>query len=273
MELNKGIGVSVGKIAFGSPHLNEDTRHSHRLKYHAFVFVESGSMEIETDFKKHTLTTNSLFYTHPDQIRYVSKVKDVSFYYLSITDEALSQDYVKILNDLIPSEPVRVKSDQFSIIKELISLSSKLFAKDHDSLYKSILLNNCNSIVALAISELQKHSDFCVNPTRHQGITKSFKLLLETHYRTLKSPSDYSQKLNLTSSYLNKCVNKTTGFSTSHQIQERIIVEAKRLLYYTDKTVKEIAYELGYTDPAYFSRLFTKLVGMSANQFRQIRRD
>jgi AraC family transcriptional activator of pobA len=84
----------------------------------------------------------------------------------------------------------------------------------------------------------------------------------------------YAQSLNISTPYLNECVKNTTGFSVSHHIQERIILEAKRLLYHSNKSVKEIATELGYDDYPYFSRLFSQSYGNdSALAFRNKNRD
>lgn len=58
-------------------------------------------------------------------------------------------------------------------------------------------------------------------------------------------------------SYLNECVKNITGFSVSYHIQQRIILEAKRMLFYTNKSIKEIAIELGYDDYPYFSKKLT----------------
>ena len=86
---------------------------------------------------------------------------------------------------------------------------------------------------------------------------------------TTKRPTEYADTLNISSDYLNECVKNTTGNSVSYQIQQRIILEAKRLLYYSDKSVKEISFELGYDDYPYFSRLFTKVAGITAPDFRK----
>ena len=55
----------------------------------------------------------------------------------------------------------------------------------------------------------------------------------------------------------------------SYWIQHELVLEAKRLLYYSDLTVKEVAFALGYDDHAYFSRLFSKVTGMSPGSFRK----
>ena len=73
-------------------------------------------------------------------------------------------------------------------------------------------------------------------------------VLLEKNYSKLKRPGDYAQKLNISAPYLNECIKNATGHSVSQHIQDRIILEAKRLLYHSDKSVKEIATELGFDD-------------------------
>lgn len=62
---------------------------------------------------------------------------------------------------------------------------------------------------------------------------------------------------------------KITGFSVSHWIHHEIVLEAKRLLYHSEYSVKEIAHELGYEDHAYFSRLFKEVVRQTPGEFRR----
>jgi AraC family transcriptional regulator, transcriptional activator of pobA len=97
-------------------------------------------------------------------------------------------------------------------------------------------------------------------------------MLMAKNIRTIKSPSGYSTRLNVSQSYLNESVKRVTGLSISHWIQQEVLLEAKRLLYYSELNVKQIAYELGYEDPSYFSRFFRRAAGMSALEFRALYR-
>ncbi len=85
----------------------------------------------------------------------------------------------------------------------------------------------------------------------------------------MKTPSSYAGALNITPSYLNEAVKKTTGFPASYWINQEIVLEAKRILFHTDSSVKEIAKQLGYEDCSYFTRVFTKISGVSPVAFRQ----
>ncbi|SDG91336.1 helix-turn-helix domain-containing protein [Mucilaginibacter sp. P25] len=100
-------------------------------------------------------------------------------------------------------------------------------------------------------------------------ITTAFKRLIFAEYKTLKKPSSYASALNISTPYLNEAVKEISGQTVSYWIQNMIMFEAKRLLIYTDKTIKAIAYELGYADYVYFSKMFIGMVKMSPGAFRK----
>jgi AraC family transcriptional regulator, transcriptional activator of pobA len=100
-------------------------------------------------------------------------------------------------------------------------------------------------------------------------IEQSFNQLLEQHYRNWKQPAQYAGELHISVAYLYDTIRGVTGTSVSTLIQERAVLEAKRLLYFTDLNVKEIGYEIGYDDPVYFGKLFKKITGLTPLQFRQ----
>ena len=100
-------------------------------------------------------------------------------------------------------------------------------------------------------------------------LRSQFKDLLTNEIRQVKSPEAFAAKLNISEAYLSEILKKTTGFPPSYWIQQEVVMEAKRLLYHSDLTVKEISHTLGYTDHSYFSRLFNKITGISALTFRK----
>lgn len=261
-------GIAIGKISFTDVGIFEGAEQSHRDDYHLFFLQEKGTTLVEIDFQKHKIKPSSLIYIHPNQVHRMRAVENGTVSVWIINNENLNPEYLKLLEDLTPVKPLSLKEETFSIISEAVSLCIKLSERNHEKLYHSFLKDSCNALVALVTSQYLEQSKSTNKLSRFEIITKAFKSALERDFITAKRPTEYAQKLNISTPYLNECVKNTTGYSVSHHIQQRIILEAKRLLYHSDKSVKEIAAELGYDDYPYFSRLFTKATGMTPLTFR-----
>ncbi|WP_323519320.1 helix-turn-helix transcriptional regulator [Mucilaginibacter sp. 10I4] len=245
----------------------------HRHDGHSFFLLETGQVKLEIDFEHHIINSPSIIYVNPDQVHSTAASDDVIIVSWALSNDNINPEYLKLLADITPAIPLTLDDDTFAIFSDAVNFCLNLYECKGNKLYHSLLKNSCNALVALVISqylELAKPAD---KLSRFDNVTKAFKDLLEQNYTTIKRPADYAEKLNISTPYLNECVKNTTGHSVSHQIQQRVILEAKRLLYHSDKTVKEIAGALGYDDYPYFSRLFTKITGMSALTFRNKNND
>lgn len=207
-------------------------------------------------------------YLHPDQVHRILKLKNVTVGVLSINNESLNPEYRKLLESLTPARPLVLAQETFSLISEAVSLCIKFSKRKTDKLYHSLLKDSCNALVALVISQYLASLKSTGKPSRFKLVADSFKSLLESNFISIKRPAAYAQKLNISTPYLNECVKKATGYAVSYHIQQRIILEAKRLLYHSDKSVKEISFALGYDDYPYFSKLFTKATRMTPLAFR-----
>lgn len=95
-----------------------------------------------------------------------------------------------------------------------------------------------------------------------------FKQLIEENFIREKNVSPYAEMLNINPSCLNELTKRITGITAGELIRNRVIDETKKLLYSSNLSGKEIAYELGFEDPAYFSRFFKKYTGSTLKEFR-----
>lgn len=101
---------------------------------------------------------------------------------------------------------------------------------------------------------------------------RAFKELVEAHFGERWNMTDYADALRITERSLRRLCADLAGRTPGQVVQHRILVEAKRNLIYTEKTVAETGYELGFDDPAYFTRFFTRIEGETPTRFRSMRR-
>ena len=110
------------------------------------------------------------------------------------------------------------------------------------------------------------------NPAINQDkldIIRKFNVLVEMHFRQKHKVSDYAELLHKSPKTLSNHFGEYNDKTPLRVIRERIALEAKRLFLYTDKTAKEVAYEIGFEDTAHFSRFFRKMVGKSPSDFKK----
>jgi AraC family transcriptional activator of pobA len=104
---------------------------------------------------------------------------------------------------------------------------------------------------------------------RRADVVARFRQLLETDFHSNKTMGDYARALKVSASRLRSACVATTDHSPLQLVQARLLLEAKRRLLYSNMSVAEVGYYLGFDDPAYFTRFFTKAAGMSPRGFRQ----
>jgi AraC family transcriptional activator of pobA len=103
---------------------------------------------------------------------------------------------------------------------------------------------------------------------RSAALVQKFRLLIDQNFCRRLSVHDYSLLLNVTECHLSDVTKRVTGMTAGQLVQERTLLEAKRLLIHNGASISEIALQLGFDDPAYFSRFFKKCAGQSPKEFQ-----
>lgn len=278
MDDNLGQGISIDRIHikksdFKTAHYYKEATQSHRDEGYTFHIVEKGTILIEIDFQKYEIKAPSVVYMHPNQVHRILNFSNMTVCSLAIKSEHINRNYLEFLEEITPAKPLALTKETHSIVSAAFSLCSTFSALGRNQLHFPLLKDSCNALVAFLVSKFLDRNRSDNNLSRSETVYRSFRQLLEKNYRTAKRPNAYAKRLNISTPYLNECIRNATGHSVSQHIQDRIILEAKRLLCHTDKSVKEIAFDLGYEDYPYFSRVFTKAAGMSALAFRHQNHD
>lgn len=241
----------------------------HQDNYYVFLFIEEGKYKVCIDFKEYELDEASIAFITPGQVHFIIDYKNVIGYFLAIDTLLVNDTFKEVFEEVSTSKNIIVPDkDVFQDLKYCLSILNKKIQTQQNALTQNLIYALTSSYIGL-IAGIYSNNVSNFFRKRPAIITHQFKKILTTNYKTIKSPTEYATKLNISLSYLNEAVKGTTGFSVSHLIQNEVILQAKRLLFYTDLSVKEVAIELGYDDYAYFTRLFTQATKTPPTLFRE----
>ncbi len=123
-------------------------------------------------------------------------------------------------------------------------------------------------LIRLARIYQEKHADLISLKAAFTEL-QQLENSIDQHFKVHKPVSFYAGELNITTKQVNEMCKQALGKTTTELIQDRIILEARRLLTHSDLTITQIAAELGYFDNSYFTRFFKKHTGQTPEQFRQ----
>jgi AraC-like DNA-binding protein len=242
----------------------------HRDDHYIFMIQEKGSTRMMIDFQQMETTAGDAFYILPGQVHHGFATSEAAGWFIAVDTALVGQEYRQVFETyLLQQQVLHLNPQQLSDLQTCLHLLRSRCDAQDNFFYRSVIHTLFGSFAGMFAAAFMANAPGNDQPdARPLVITRQFKALLHQHYIQEKSPSAYAGMLHISLSYLNECIKHTTGFSVTWWIQHQVILEAKRLLYYTNKNVKEISFALGYEDNTYFSRLFTKATGSSANQFR-----
>jgi len=254
-----------------------DTSVPHRHNYYEiFLFIKGGGTH-EIDFEVFPIESGSVHFVSPGQVHKVRRELDSygyvlffsrDFYYLNLPNKNILYE-LPFLNNNTPEPILNLTKADFKVFSELFEKIEEEYASGNElkgSLirsYLNILLLKSKGFFDQSKSEIDAHD----NPA--SKLVYDFKILVEKNYRKLHLVKEYADLLSTTPEHLNEETKKIRGKTASDLIGDRIILESKRLLMYSEFSNKEIAYFLNYDDPSYFSRFFKKKLGISPTGFRK----
>ncbi|WP_421801365.1 helix-turn-helix domain-containing protein [Flagellimonas sp.] len=224
------------------------------------VFVSPGQiMDVETDGTIYQPKGHVLAF-HPDLIHGTTLAQSIDSYnffgYNSNEALHISDEEREIVMDCFAKIHYELKKGVDKHSKKLIASNIELF------------LNYCDRFY---------DRQFITRDNENKGILEKFESLMKQYFHSdapqkygLPSVSYFAEELHLSPNYFGDLIKNETGKSAKDHIQDHIIEIAKKKTFNTEKSVSEIAYELGFKYPQHFSRLFKKRVGYSPNEYRML---
>ncbi|WP_430612910.1 helix-turn-helix domain-containing protein [Flavobacterium sp. JP2137] len=171
-----------------------------------------------------------------------------------------------LFNNIYIRPTIAITAAETVLFQQLIAqLSNELLQNTSEMVLRAYL----QLILAKASSIKLRLLDQVALSSGKDEQMERFRLLLDAHFLSLHQPMDYAELLDLNAVQLRKKSLKYFGKTPSQLIQDRLILEAKKKLHLTTASIKEIAFQMAFSDAYYFSRFFKKHCGISPAVFRQ----
>lgn len=238
--------------------------HRH-ARLHQVLVLDQGAGVAELETRRVVLGVGSLLNVPPGCVHSFKFEVNTTGWVVTLASELLDEVLHESegLASVLARPDLAVASDAHRALVERIfgEYADRRFARAHmlRVLSAELLGEVARSLEGLDNSHMGGRDD----PLRVR-----FERLVDEYYRDHLSVADYAEMLSVTPTHLSRVMRRATGRPASRVIEDRVLREARRQLFFTNLGVSQIAYLLGYEDPAYFSRVFSKATGLSPKAFR-----
>ena len=249
----------------------------HRHNYYSVIWSYTATGKHIIDFREYAIEPQCIFFVSPWQVHQVITDEAPSGIVLLFTLEflqksSIQEDFIsnlRLFRDSDETPPLAIHEQMQVKLEYFIDNIYKAFHSNNELRYETIgaylklFLIECNSLCSLSPSDNTQSIEV------GRLLVQKFKKLVETNYSSWHQVREYAYALNVSPNYLNEVIKNAINKSAKDYIQNRIILEAKRLSLFTDKSIKEIGFELGFEAPAHFSKFFKNYTGMSFVEFKE----
>lgn len=249
---------------------------SHRTGFYHILWFQKGSPTHLIDFSPVKVKPNTMLFLNKDTVQRFDKKGGFDGKAILFTDNFFckTENDIKFLrssilfNDLIAVSQIQLNK-KASLFTDLFELMETELENEKDASQSDILKNLLHNLLLLSERERRKQGFTEIKKGPDLDYVMLFKDFLETHYRKLKRVSNYAKKISVTEKRLNQATSNIVDKSPKQMIDERVMLEAKRLLAHTNGSVKEIGFDLGFDEPTNFIKYFRKHSNLTPVEFRE----
>ncbi len=247
----------------------------HRAQFYHIIWIEKGYGTHLVDFKPITIEDNTILFIPQDSVNLYDIEGEYQGKTMIFTDKFFFKNHqdaqflhsTPLYSNLYDTAKIRF-NPSLSDLKVFFNAMETEFVRAPDNAQFSILHNMLHIFLLKAERELQSQGFVKLEPSANLDYLVLFKDLLEKNFRTDKSVNKYASSLSISEKQLHKATTTLMDKTPKQIIDERVLLEAKRLLAHSNQSIKEIAYELGYDEPTNFIKYFRKRVSTTPSEFR-----
>jgi len=244
----------------------------HRKDYYFFVLVRQGSSRHWIDMTPYTLKADTFYFTTPHQIQLKEEAEPLTGIIMAFTEEFLAMEENSSLKQL-PIIQNPYNGHELSLSPQDVIFVEDIMDKTYaeylsKNTWKQGMLTAYIKVLLIYLSRLytEQYSNAELVPNR--VLLKKYLSKIEESYLNEHEVTAYADMLNISAGHLSEVVKEQSGKPAITHIHERLILEAKRLLFHTEQSIKEIAFQLGFEDASYFNRFFKRITNHTPVEYR-----
>ncbi|MDX8553398.1 helix-turn-helix domain-containing protein [Tenacibaculum sp. 1B UA] len=254
---------------------SEEIKKPHRAEFYQILWFQKGSPTHFVDFNPIKIKPNSLLFVNKNSVQiFDNKTKfkgkailfTDSFFCKTETDTKFLRSSI-LFNDLLSISQIELPKNN-SIIETVFELLETELKNSKDNYQSDLLRNDLRNLLLHSERERRKQDFKELKKDANLEQALYFKTLLDDNFVRHKRVSFYCQELNITPKRLNQSTSKIFGKTPKNIIDDRVLLESKRLLAHTSESIKEISFSLGYEELTNFIKYFKKHTNKTPVEFR-----
>ncbi|WP_343744125.1 AraC family transcriptional regulator [Chitinophaga sp.] len=249
----------------------------HRKDFYMLVLVEEGSSRHWVDMHPYTLKADTFYFTTPHQVHVKEEQEPMKGMVLYFTegflDAAANQQIrqLPVIQNPDNGHEMPLEKEDVAYVRDIMLRMAEEYEQRPD--WHSTMLQAYLHVLLIYLSRLYTRQFTTSEKRPGRQLLKKFLGLIESNYTQHHEVAAYAGLLNITAGHLGDVVREQSGRSAIEHIHARLLLEARRMLFHTDSSIKEIAFALGFEDASYFNRFFKRGCQQTPLAFRTAARE
>ena len=248
----------------------------HRVDFYNILWIHKGSGAHLVDFVPVKFSADSILFINKGRVHFFDPSEKFEGTLILFTDNFFcrNESDIKFLHstilfhDLLDNAALKLRESKESLYYILQLMKTELHQKDKQ-FHHDVLQNHLHNFLMLADREKRKQGFTEISKGADLDYTMLFNDLLDKHFTKVRSVKEYADRIHISEKRLSKATANILGKSPKEIINDRVLLEAKRLLVHTSQSIKEIGFQLGFAEPTNFIKYFKLQTGTTPSEFRE----
>lgn len=251
-----------------------DSLKLHRHNYlEIFIFTKGGGKHL-IDFNEYKIGSHQLHFVFPNQLHLVKRTNEskgfvilfkIDFLHMQLNNP-LQEFYTRFFNNPV----LDLEKNEFTVLDNIFNLLKEEVKIKNDTYNYNMVRFYLNAMLIQSLRFHKKEDIGKTNLDAEHRICNIFTQLLEDNFKEEKQVSFYIEGTSTNSKQLTNALNKVLGKSPKDLISGRVNLEARRNLLYTNMSVKEISYDLGFNEPSHLTKFFIRMNKLNPLEYRKL---